>query len=113
LILQALVGDGTRCADILVRDGDIRVVVTVDGPFLFLRSLDGEWVRYRPAAQVRDITLQRWGYSVINVPIVDESVEELQSTRFREMLKGLLEGAGVRVKSGGGAKRRARGSAKL
>jgi hypothetical protein len=92
--VEALVCDDTRQADILVTDGEHRIVVEADGPTHFVRGPDGVIVHQDGPTKLRDRLFHISGYKVLSVRVESMQLAEFCSSEFRCRLRGQLQALG-------------------
>jgi RAP domain len=102
--VEALVCDHTRCADILVTVGAIRMIIEVDGPTHFVRDADGGIVSQDGRTQLRKHLFRAAGYEVLSVRVENRHPADFRKPEFVEWLHGGvkrrgMEHSGVRAPS--------------
>jgi hypothetical protein len=95
LQVEALVCDDTRQADILVADGEYRIVVEADGPTHFVRGPDGVVVHQDGPTRLRDHLFHISGYRVLSVRVEGMQLAEFRSSEFRCWLRGQMQALGL------------------
>jgi RAP domain len=97
LQVEALVCDDTQRANILVTDGEHRIVVEADGPTHFVRGSDGVIVHQDGPTQLRDNLFHVAGYKVISVRVEGIHLSVFRPSEFRCRLLGQLQALGIGI----------------
>ena len=85
--------NGLRAVDILITWSGGKVALEIDGPHHFRKGVDGQQTQLTSATLLRDVQLQRWGYTVVSAAVTEDV--DVRSEAFRAGLLAKLCSAGV------------------